>query len=193
MTNEQADLKESSLIGRLGAWQRLLFDCARFAATPWCWLRETIAMDVVDSREETTFTGLAARSLSACRVICSVDRLLSLLMTVLAALVLVGLLGTQALAHDGHGAVASAPAPGFEVVASIDDGALSSDLLIMTADAASCDGHCCFSSLCCPAVAVALDASPMRPDPAATAAPSALNLIAAGPPDGPRRPPKTRL
>jgi hypothetical protein len=150
-------------------------------------------MDVVDSRKETTSTGFAARSLAACRVICSVDRLLSLLMAVLAALVLVGLMGTQALAHDGHGAVASAPAPGVEVVVSADDATLSDDLLIMTADAASCDGHCCFTSLCCPAVAVTLDASPMRPDPAETAAPSAVNLIAAGPPDGPKRPPKTRL
>jgi hypothetical protein len=193
MTNQQADLKETSLIGRLAAWPRMLFDRARFAATPQCCAGETIAMDVVGSRKETTFTGVATRSLSACRVICSVDRLLSLLMAVLAALVLVGLLGTQALAHDGHGAVASAPAPGVEAVASIDDGPLSGSLLIMTADAASCDGHCCFTSLCCPAVAVALDVSPVRPHPATTAAPSAVDLIAAGPPEGPRRPPKPRI
>jgi hypothetical protein len=193
MTNQQADLKETSRIGRMGALPHMLFDRARFAATPPCCAGEIIAMDVVDNRKETTSTGLAARSLSTCRVICSVDRLLSLLMAVLAALVLVGLLGTQALAHDGHGAVASAPAPGVEAVVSADDAPLSDGLLIMTADAASCDGHCCFTSLCCPAVAVALDVSPVRRHPATTAAPSAVDLIAAGPPEGPRRPPKPRI
>jgi hypothetical protein len=33
MTNQQADLKETSPIGRLAAWPRMLFDRARFAAT----------------------------------------------------------------------------------------------------------------------------------------------------------------
>lgn len=193
MTNQQADLIGTSLIGRLGAWPRMLFDRARFAATPWCCAGETIAMDVVNSRRETTFTGLAVRTISACRVICSVDRLLSVLMAVLATLVLVALLGTQALAHDGHDVTMGASVPVVDTVASDGQVGPSSDVLIVTADADECDGHCCFSNLCCPAVALALDVSPVRPHAAAAAAASAVDLVATSPPEGPRRPPKTRI
>jgi hypothetical protein len=189
VTSRQADLKGTSLIGRLGAWLSMLFDRARFAATPQCCARETIAMNFVGSRKETTFTGAAVRTISACRGICSVDRLLSMLMAVLAALVLVALLGTQALAHDGHDVATRAPS--VEAVASVDKVAPSGASVI--ADAANCDGHCCFTSLCCLAVAVAPDAAPVRPHPAAKAAASAVDLTAAGPPDGPRRPPKPRI
>jgi hypothetical protein len=189
MTRQRGDLKGTSPIGRLGAWPRFLFDRARFEAIdPYC-VGENLAMDVANCGKETTFTGLAARALSACRVICSVDRLLSMLMAVLAALVLVALLGTQALAHEGHDAATGASS--VEAVASVDRDTSSSVTVIV--DVAICDGHCCFSSLCCPAVVVALEASLIRPQPATTAAPSAVDLIAAGPPEGPRRPPKPRI
>jgi hypothetical protein len=189
MTNQQADLNGRSHSGRRGVGLHILIDRANFPAKPSYCAGETIAMDAVDSRREITLAGVVARTLSACRVICSIDRLLSALLAVLAALVLVGLLGTQALAHDGHDLATGAS--GVEAVASTYDDAPSSVSAI--ADAANCGGHCCFSSLCCPAVALALEVSPVRPHPAAPAAGSAVYLIAAGPPDGPRRPPKTRL
>jgi hypothetical protein len=193
MTNQQADMKDESLIGWLRASPRKLVDRAGFPATPSCCGRETTTMNVVDSRKEITLAGAFARIIPSCRVICSVDRLLSLLLAVLAGLVLVGLLGTQALAHDGHDAATGASAPGIEAVVSVDEVASSGDIETVTANATLCGGHCCFSSLCCPAVALALDASAMRPRPATAAATSAVDLIAAGPPEGPRRPPKPRL
>lgn len=150
-------------------------------------------MDVVDSRRQGTFTGIAARSISACRLICRVGHLLSLIVAVMAALVLVGLLGTQALAHDGHDALTGAAPPGVGGDASADEVAPPGDIATVTSSPILCDGHCCVGGVCCPAVAVALDASPTRPRPVAPAAAPAVDLIAAGPPDGPRRPPKTRV
>jgi hypothetical protein len=139
---------------------------------------------------EIVSPGVACRTLSGRRVICTVDRLLTALMTVLAGLLLAGLLGTQALAHEGHGATADAFAPQIATAAPIDEAAPSADGVALMPDAAKCDGHCCFAGACCLGVAGPLPAA--LPHPGALDAKSErdADAIPSAAPEGPRRPPK---
>lgn len=106
MTNQQADLNGRSHSGRRDVSLRILIDHASFPAKSLGYAGETIPMDGVDSRREFKFAGVAARTVSACRIVCSIDWLLSALMAVLAALVLNR---TRFLGHSvglrGHGHV----------------------------------------------------------------------------------------
>jgi hypothetical protein len=134
--------------------------------------------------------GFFCRTLPLCRAICTVDRLLTALMTVVAALLLAALLATQAQAHEGHDGTAGVFAPMIEAAEFTDKATLSSDLAAATTGDAKCDGHCCFAGACClgitgllPAAVPHLGALDAKSERDADAIPSAA-------PEGPRRPPK---
>jgi hypothetical protein len=141
-------------------------------------------------RKEIAPPGAACRALSACRVICTVDRVLSTLLMVLAGLLLAGLLGTQALAHAAHDTAADAAALQIETVAPTVEAEPSTDSSSLMTDVAKCDGHCCFAGACCAGVAGPLSAVLPQRRLVETGAQHAAYGMPAAPPDGPRRPPK---
>jgi hypothetical protein len=115
-----------------------------------------------------------------------------MLMAVLIVFLVAGFFGTSALAHGGHDPGPIVSETGVKVIASIDED-VSLDQSDRRGADATCAGHCCSGSICCVVVAVVLDAVYASYDPTDLSFSLSLNLMAIGPPDGPRRPPKSHI
>lgn len=193
MAIREGDLRRRSRAARCGAETSVLVDRMDFPATPCLRVGEKAAVNVAAMRSETVSPVPAGGTRPRRRVIRTVGRLLPALMAALAGLLLAGLIGTQALAHEGHDATAGMSAPQIEALAPMDGTAPSGDGVGPTTDAAQCDGHCCFTGACCAFATSPLSA--VAAPPRAVEARSRIELDAIPPaaPDGPRRPPKREL
>jgi hypothetical protein len=172
---------------RPGAGPRIFIDRTGFLADPSRRVGEKTAVTVAAVQTEIVSPGVARRTVTRRRVICSADGLLMALMTALVGLLLAGLPGTQALAHEGHGATADAFAPQTETAAAMDEAAPSAG------GVARCEGHCCVSGACCLGVAGPCPAA--LPEPGAPDANSQddADAMPSAAPEGPRRPPRRAI
>lgn len=111
------------------------------------------------------------------------------LQRVAAALVLLGAFTTVAAAHGGHPDLAAVD----QAVASVAPEAVAPPDKGTPAATPACDGACCVGGMCCPILSASADFGGMTPWGAGPTASGAIALIAPGPPEGPRRPPRRRI
>lgn len=124
-----------------------------------------------------------------CAVTCFGTRIVATLVTVLAGLLVTGLLSSVAHAHDSGASTLEFVAHASETAVVVDEGDHPDWPADAIPDPAECDDHCCHGSVCCP-LAAELPPLPfgLRIVRAETR-PHSVDLALAAP-DGPRRPPR---